>query len=307
MAQVTCSQMSALKLVRLMIMDKKGIWKTGGLATVVTLVFAVFVFKFDDWIGNFSPEFVFAQLTVTKVIPQVAVGSYDGGLTKYITVIQIINTGPAAIRVGGNFYNANGSRSTLEMKSNLIPAGFTGTLPATNLGVGDVMTITADTAASGTINWAKIVTTGAAAVSAYFELRDGATNILYNRTGITGSSATMSKFVVPRVRNVASGLDVGFAIVNTGATAAAITLTAKDQSGGVIAARTFTLAAGNHLAGFPFQLLAAGQACSPCLGSEPSGTNYGFLSFESSSAAFASTALAIEGPALSSLPVEVLQ
>ena len=79
------------------------------------------------------------------------------------------------------------------------------------------MTITADTATTGAINWAKIVTTGAAAVSAYFELRDGATNILYNRTGIAGSSATMSKFVIPRVRNVASGLDVGFAIVNTGA------------------------------------------------------------------------------------------
>src|SRR6185295_12617486 len=163
-----------------------------------------------------------------------------------------------------NFYNTNGSASTLALKSNLIPAGFTGTLPSTNLGASGVMTITADTAATGTINWAKIVTTGAAAVSAYFELRDGASNILYNRTGIAASSPTMSKFVIPRVRNVTSGLDVGFAIVNTGSTAANITLTAKDQGGVVLAVRTFNLAAGGHTSGFPFQLLAAGQGCSPC-------------------------------------------
>jgi hypothetical protein len=303
-----------------MIEYNKGIWKTGALAVAVTLVFAVFVFKFEDWTKDLNSEFVHAQSTgtggggtgsggtsVTKVIPQVAVGSYDNGAKKYITVIEIVNTGNAAISVSGNFYNTNGSASTLALKSNLIPAGFVGTLPATNLGASSVMTITADTAATGTINWAKIVTTGAASVSAYFELRDGATNILYNRTGIAGSSPTMSRFVVPRVRSVASGLDVGFAIVNTGATAANITLTAKDQGGVVLAARTFNLAAGNHLSGFPFQLLATGQGCSTCLGSEPAGTNYGFLLFESSSAAFASTALAIEGAALSSFPVEPLQ
>jgi hypothetical protein len=302
-----------------MIEYNKGIWKTGVLAIVVTLVFAMFVFKFEDWTKDFDSKFVYAQSTgtgggtgsggtgLTKVIPQVAVGSYDGGFTKYTTVIEIVNTGSAAISVSGNFYNPNGSASTLALKSNLITAGFTGTLPATNLGASGVMTIIADTAATGTINWAKIVTTGAASVSAYFELRDGATNILYNRTGIAASSPTMSKFIVPRVRNVASGLDVGFAIVNTGATMANITLTAKDQGGIVLAARTFTLGAGNHLSGFPFQLLASGQGCAPCLGSESAGTNYGFLSFESSSAAFASTALAIEGAALSSFPIEALQ
>jgi hypothetical protein len=301
-----------------MIKDNKSIWKTAVLAIVVTIVFAVFVFKLDDWTGNFNSEFIYARstgtgdpgsssTTVTQVIPQVAVGSYDGGRTKYLTVIQIINTGSKPITVSSNFYNTNGSSSTLEMKSNVMPTRFTGTLPATDLDPSGVITVTADTAASGMINWAKIVTTGAAAVSAYFELREAATNILYNRTAIASSSATMSKFVVPRVRNVASGLDVGFAIVNTGATPANITLTATDQHGAVLAARTFTLAAGNHLSGFAFELLGVGQGCSPCLSVEPSGTHYGFLSFESSSAAFASTALAIEGSALSSFPVEVLQ
>jgi len=301
-----------------MVKYNKGIWKTAALAVAVTLVFAVFVFKFDDRTKDLNSEFVYAQNTGTgsgsgsggtsgtKIIPQVAVGSYDGGFSKYITVIQIVNIGTTPISVSGNFYNTNGSASTLALKSNLIPAGFSGTLPSTNVAASGVMTITADTATTGTINWAKIVTTGAAAVSAYFELRDGATNLLYNRTGIAGSSATMSKFVIPRVRNVASGLDVGFAIVNTSSTATNITLTAKDQGGVVLASRTFNLAAGNHMSGFPFQLLAAGQACSPCLGSEPAGTNHGFMVFESNSAAVASTALAIEGASLSSFPIEVL-
>src|ERR1044072_7616369 len=119
-----------------MIEYKKGIWKTAALAVAVTLVFAVFVFKFEDWTKDFNSKFVYAQSTgtggggtgssgtgVTKVIPQVAVGSYENGLTKYSTVIQIVNTGTAAISVSGNFYNTNGSASTLALKSNLIPAG----------------------------------------------------------------------------------------------------------------------------------------------------------------------------------------
>jgi hypothetical protein len=61
------------------------------------------------------------------------------------------------------------------------------------------------------------------------------------------------------------------------------------------------------MSGFPFQLLAACQGCSLCLGTEGSGTTYGYLSFESTSASFASTALAIEGGALSSFPIEVPQ
>src|SRR5436190_13194910 len=117
-----------------MIEYNKGIWKTGALAVAVTLVFALFVFKFEDWTRDFNSAFVHAQSTgggggtgssgtsVTKVIPQVAVGSYDGGPTKYITVIEIVNTGTAAIGVSGNFYNTDGSASTLALKSNLIPA-----------------------------------------------------------------------------------------------------------------------------------------------------------------------------------------
>ena len=72
-----------------MVEYNKGIWKTAALAIAVTLAFAVFVFKFEDWTRDFKSEFVFAQSTgtgggtgssgtsVTKIIPQVAVGSCE--------------------------------------------------------------------------------------------------------------------------------------------------------------------------------------------------------------------------------------
>jgi len=57
-------------------------------------------------------------------------------------------------------------------------------------------------------------------ISTFFELRDGASNVLYSRVGVAASPANMSGFVIPRIREVAAGLDVGFALVNTGTTAA---------------------------------------------------------------------------------------
>jgi len=132
-------------------MTNKRIWKTGVLALAVTLVFAVFVFKFESWTKGMSSDFVvYGQTagtggtggttgtgttgtTVTKIIPQVVAGSFDGNLTKYITVIQIVNTGTAAISVSGNFYTTTGTASTLAIKSNLITAGLTGTIPSTTL------------------------------------------------------------------------------------------------------------------------------------------------------------------------------
>jgi hypothetical protein len=283
----------------------KRIWKTAALAITVTILFAVFVFNVEYLIPGANSANATAQ--VTKVIPHIPVGSFDGGLTKYLTAIQIVNTGSSPVTVSGTFYNPDGSASTLEMISDLIPAGFTGSLSATNLRAGAVMTITPARATAGTVNWGNIVTTGAASVSAYFELRDVATNALYNRTGIEGSSATLSHFVIPRIRNVASGLDVGFALVNTGSTAASIKLAVKDNAGESLAARTFTLSARNQITGFPFQLLASGAGCSPCLNAERSGTSYGYLTFESTSATFAAAGLAVEGGMLSGLQVEALQ
>lgn len=299
----------------------KRIWKTGLLSVAVTIGFTIFAFRAAEWSKGFNSEFVVLGQTggtgtggsgtpggtqVTKIVPQIVVGSYDSGISKYLTVIQIVNTGSASIDVSGNFFNTNGSPSTLSVTNVSSGASFVGTLASTSLGGNSVLVLRADTAAAGTTNWARIVTTGSASVSAYFELRDGSTNVLYNRVGVESSAADMSSFLIPRVSNVASNLDVGFALVNTGSTSANSTGTLRDASGAVIAARTIALASASHTAVFAREFFS-GQGCSPCLGTGASGTSHSSVSFSSTSAQFAALALAIEGAALSSFPVERLQ
>lgn len=298
----------------------KRIWKTAVLAISVTLVFAIFAFNFEDWTRGLSSEFiVYGQTsggtggtggttttsgttvtTITKILPQVAVGSFDANITKYISVIQIANTGATPITVTANFLNPAGTASTLVMKTNLVALPtFTADLPSTSIAGGSTLVITADTATTGTVNWGKIVTTGAATVSAYFEFRDVATNFLYTRVGMAGGSATLKKFAIPWVRNATTGLDVGFALVNSGATAN-ITVTAKDAAGITVGSpRVYAAAANSQTASFANQFLTLPTA--------PAGTSYGYLLFEGSSATFSAVALAFEAGALSSFPIEVLE
>ena len=298
----------------------KRIWKTGALAVGITVAFAIFAFNFEDWTKSLSSEFVVYGQTssggtgtsgtsggsgtsgtsVTKILPQIAVGSFDGNVTKYITVIQVANTGTGPITVTANFYDQAGTASTLQMKTSSSPTPFTGALAATSLPGGAVLVITADTAVTGAVNWGKIVTTGAATVSSYFEFRDVATNYLYTRVGLAGSSATLKRFVIPWVRNATTGLDVGFALVNSGAAAANITVTAKDAAGVTVGSpRVYAAAVNSQTASFANQFLS--------LSPSSAGTNYGYLVFESASATFSAAALAFEAGALSSFPIDVLE
>ena len=298
----------------------KRIWKTAVLAIIVTMVFAVFVFRVEDWTKGLSTDFVvYGQTTVpgtgctctgtststARIIPQVAVGSFDSNVTKYKTVIEIVNTGTTTATLSGGLYTQAGLPSTVVLNTNLTApttvdhvALAAGTL---TLAAGRVIVLTAETAATGTVNWAKIApSTGATiAVSAYFEIRDVATNVLYSRVGVAGSHSDMKKFVIPRLRNTATGTDVGFAIVNTSTATATITATLKDANGGTVAVKAQALTPGQQMAVFPTSFFA--------LTNEPAGTNYHSMVFESSTSAIAATALAIEGASLASFAVERLE
>lgn len=233
-------------------------------------------------------------------------GSIDANITKYLTVITVVNTGTAPITVTGTFYNQNGTPSTLQMKTNVasVPT-FTANLTATTLAANGVLVITADTATSGAVNWGKIVTTGAASVSSYFEFRDVASNYLYTRVGLAASSPTMKRFLIPWVRTVSGTppravLDVGFALVNSGTAPANITVTAKNASGVTVGAPfVYSAAVNSHMADFAYHFLSLPETAG--------GPNYGFLLFESSSATISAAALAFEAGALSSFPIEILE
>ena len=301
-------------------MNYKRILKTGVLAVVATIAFALFAYRAAEWSKGLNSEFIVLGQSggpgggtgggtgtiaaTTKIIPQVAVGSFDAG-TKYATIIQIVNTGTAAIAVTGNFYKQDGSTSSLTFSTNLAATPtFTGTLTSASLAAGQVLVIsggttTTNTPATGSLAWAKITTTGNVAITTFFELRATGTDGLYSRVGVAASPMDLSKFVIPRVREVAVGLDVGFALVNTGSAAATLTATLKDANGTTIATKVLPMAAGKHEVAFANEFFA--------LTSESSARQYHYINFESSSASFAAIAVAFEGGTQTSFPVERLQ
>ncbi len=296
---------------------KKRILKTGALAAAVTIAFAIFVFRAAEWSKGLNSEFVVlgqtstgtstggsgttGGTTITKIVPQIVAGSFDGGLTKYTTVIQIVNTNSSAVTVSGNFYKEDGTAASLAFTTNLTAATVTsGALTSFSLAANQVLVVSSSTSVTtGTVAWGKIVSSGSVSISTFFDLRDSTTQVLYSRVGVSASPSNMASFVIPRVRNVATGLDVGFALVNTGTTSANLTATLKDAAGATVSTKTITMAGLNHQAMFTQQLFG--------LTSEPTGTNYHYVVFESTSSVFAAMSLAIEGGTLTSFPVDQLR
>ena len=245
-----------------------------------------------------------ASGSATRVIPQVAIGSFDSGVTNYSTIVELVNTGDSDATVSAAFYKEDGDLSQLAMATNLEGhATFTGSTGALILPAGHVLVITGGTTkettpASGQIGWGKLTTTGNVSISSFFELRDGTTGVLFSRIGIAASRPDLSSFLIPRIRT-RSGLDVAFAIVNTGANSATITATLKDANGATVAKRPLTMNGGTHQAIFARQFFS--------LSNETDDRNYQYMVFNSNSPSFAAIALAFEGGTQTSFPVDPLQ
>jgi len=303
----------------------KRILKSGALAVAATIVFAIFISRAAEWSRGLDSEMIVlgqgtnsgggggdtcstgssgtGTVQTTKIIPQMALGSFDNGLTKYTTIIQIVNTSNAAQSVAGNFYKSDGSALT-----SALTAGPTtinnGVLNSTNIPAGAIFIIRGGgTSDPGAIGWGKLQYCGSMTISTFFELRDGRANvdILYSRVGVAAGAPNMQSFVIPRVREVATGLDVGFALVNTGTAAANLTVELKDATGATVAGGSTTLAfgPGAHKAQFTKDLFPSVA--------EGAGRVYQYLKFTSQSASFAAVGLAFEGPNQTSVPVDVLQ
>jgi hypothetical protein len=256
---------------------------------------------------------------LTKIIPQIAIGTHDNGLTTFTTVIQIINVSGVPINVTGSFFKPDGTPGTATLTTNLsapAPTSLTDRLPSVSLPINQVLVLTGNgmtgppgtsfgggggaTPTPGAIEWGRIETTGAAAISIFFELRDARNNVLYSRVGVGASPADMKTFVIPRIRDVAAGLDVAFALVNTSAEQAIVNVTLVDANGNTIASKPVTLAGGAHLAAFTYQFFS--------LSNEPSGRNYNYILFDSATtSSIAAVALAFEGGTQTSFPVERLR
>lgn len=294
--------------------------KTGTAALIATAIFAVAVFLAAGWTKSPTRDVVAATrqsdaataaasssnpaASVTKIIPQVVIGSFDGGLTKYSTVVEVVNTGNTQAAITGAFYKEDGNLSPVPMTTNAEGhTTFAGRIDALTLPAGGALIISAGntdatTPVAGMIGWGKLTATGTISISTFFEVRDGATTVIHSRIGVPASRPDLSSFVIPRV-HTRSGLDVAFAIVNTGANPASITATLKDTNGAILAKRTMSMSGGTHQALFAHQFFS--------LPAESKDLDYQYILFNSDSPSFAAIALAFENGTQTTFPVDPLQ
>ncbi len=291
----------------------------------MALVLVMFAGRIGDFSSGFDSEFlVYGQtagggtgdtgtaggpiFTFTRVIPHVVVGVYDH---EYKTVIQVTNTTSAAVTLTGNFYKQDGTASTVAYTtSSTTTPSFTGTLTSVSVAANSVLVITGASTTPGTVNWARFMATGAVSIAAFFEARTVATTTspgdrLVFRVGIGAVPEDATSFMVPRIRNAANLSDAGFAIVNTGATAANITATLKSSTGTTIASRTMSLAARQHTSDFSDIFFKT--SCTVCIATDPAGTNFQYVVFTGTAPQFAAVGLAFEANMYTSLPVDRLQ
>jgi hypothetical protein len=304
--------------------NNKRILKTGVLAAAMTIVFAIFAFRASEWTNSLSSEFLVYGAasstgggttgggtsggTTTKVVAQIAAGAYDGA-THYGTIIEIINPNSSAVTVSGNFYNDNGSTSTLTYATNLSSQPtFSGSfsnlnLPASSILVLSTGTSSATTPSTGTTNWGKITASNTISVASFFELRHKGDEALYSRVGIPSSRPDMMSFVIPRVREKqpdGAGLaevETGFAVVNTGSVTATVTAKLIDANGNTIATASFPLGANAHKVGIV-------NSAFSFLNPESTGRQYHYVLFSSDQPSIGAAALAFEGGSLTSFPVD---
>lgn len=292
--------------------------KTGGAAVAVTILFGIAAYRAAEWTKTSGRESTItdqkqpagaetnnlAAGATSKIIPQMVIGSFDGGLTNYSTVVEIVNTGSAEATVDFSFHKEDGSASseTLATNSPDHPT-FVGSLAGLKLAGNSVLVIsgggTAETTPSpGIVGWARLAVSGHATIGTFFEVRDGRTGLLYSRVGVPASRPDLSNFVIPRMRT-RSGLDVAFALVNTGSASASITATLKDASGATLVKRVLNMRPGSHQALFAHEFFAVPK--------ETDDRSYQYIVFNSSSPSFAAIALAFEGSTETSFPVEPVE
>jgi hypothetical protein len=273
------------------------VWKTGAAAFIATIVLGIFAYYLAE-------QTRVPISAIIKVVPQVAVGSFDGGLTTYRTVIRITNPGPATVVISGTLYQGqpNGGTGTsfpISFDTNQTPpATITGSFSSVSVAPNATLTLTGASSDAGHVGWCKIISTGDISVVAVFELRDRSTGVLYSRAGIPASTADMKSFMIPSMRISATSLDVAFALVNTGATAASITATLYDSRGDQLgSSQKLNVPGLGHINKFVSDLFN--------LSGDANGSSH--VRFNSSSAQWAVTAFGYEGRALTSFPVERLE
>jgi len=295
----------------------KRILRTGLLAVAVTIAFALFVFQAAKWSTSGQSRVTALEQSTTnngscrisgndasnvqtKIIPQLAFGSFDSGRSNYTTIIEIVNISGTAQTIKADFYNNDGSplnNVKLSVGDSTIKNG---ALDPTQVDEGGILIISGGGEASrGVLGWGRITGCAGLSVAAFFELRDGPNHVLVSRSAAAAGDGHMSTFVIPRVRDASAGLDVAFAVVNTSETSATLKAEVKDSSGNTVASKDIVMEPRSQRTGFTTDFFAQ-------LG-DGNKRIYQYVKFSSTSPSFGAIALAIQGGMQTNFPVDVVQ
>jgi hypothetical protein len=276
--------------------------KVGKFAKAVVLVMGIlaaiglYAWKAAEWTRGFQPFLVHGQGSpggshetfIDPIIPFMMVGSFDGGATKFSTIIQITSTGSAAAFVSGTFFNSDGTAFPATFRTNQsgLPT-FSRTFQL-SLAIGSTLAIAADQDAP-LLGWGSIsvssnarLGTGNVAITTFLENRNAVTGEVNYRLPVDSTSAGMASFLLPRFSNPA-GVDVGFLIVNNGSTTADITATLRNADGMIITTRSLQLRPFNQIGYFVPDFFS--------IPPESPGPNYTNIVFDSNSTLLSAVAL----------------
>ena len=234
--------------------------------------------------------------TVTNIVPQIAVGSYDGGATDYTTTIQIINGNSDAVTLSSaDFFNTDGTDSTVSFTTDndTVPS-FTGSLSDFMIPANDSLLLTGAGSDAGVVNWGRIITDSAVAVSTIFEIRQTDSRNNISRVGVPSSDSDIQTLLIPRLRNADNGVSTAFAIVNTGDAAVTIDVTLY-RGGAVVGSGVLNLEARSHSAQFAREFFSESD--------EISDRSFSHMVFSSDVATIAATALVFEGGNQATFPI----
>ncbi len=162
----------------------------------------------------------------------------------------------------------------------------------TRIAAFGILLLEFEDAANVETSWGLISSDAPVVVASTLALHDG--SIIALQT----SRPDLKRFIIPRVRNTAARVDIGFAVVNTGTTAASMDVVLRSASNQALASRTLKLGPREQTALFAYDFFQGLM--------DPAGTTYSYLDFHSSSPQFAATA-SLQGPNLTGLTVERIQ
>jgi hypothetical protein len=233
-----------------------------------------------------------------RVVPLIAMGVFDlANGPRYKTTIQITNTGLSTVTASAEFFNADGTPLTVPLNANIDGVStFTSSLKDFALPPNSTTTITTGDSSSAAVGWGRITSSSHVSIATFFDLSELTTGALRSRLWLPPSDTDLRRFALPRARNVNTGSDAGFVVVNTGLSSAIFTSTLLDASGAILASKTTTLA--------PLQQLSLFAQEHFALAREASGPYQSFIVFDSTSAQFAAVGVAYDANGLLSLPVD---